>query len=43
MLHELTEVWVVENEPQDDRFVDIKRWKLIRVSLVDDLGDFSEV
>ena len=43
MLHELTEVWVVENEPQDYRFVDVKRWKLIRVTLVDDLGDFCEV
>lgn len=41
--HQLAEVSVVENESQDDCFMNVIGWKLIRVALVDDLSDFCEV
>lgn len=41
--HQLAEVSVVENESQDDCFMNVIGWKLIRVALVDDLSDFCEM
>jgi len=41
--HKLAEVSVIENESQDNCFMNVIGWKLIRVALVDDLSDFCEM
>jgi hypothetical protein len=43
MLEHLAEMRVVENQPQNHRFVDVNRWKFVRVAFIDDLRDFGKV
>ena len=43
MLEHLAEMRVVKNQPQNHRFVDVNRWKFVRVAFIDDLRDVGKV